>query len=124
VRRFEEVFTLHPHAGGGVIFFGYESLAKVYRKQGRLDDALRILQQAAEKKPRTYSNPIGGSATFAWNWMRTELQLADLYREIGRLPEAEQIESELSRMLVYADPDHPILRELQERQSFVVSAAK
>jgi len=51
--------------------------------------------------------------------MRTELQLADVYREMGRVSEAEKVEDELSKMLNYADPDHPILRELQKRQQLV-----
>ena len=122
VRLFEDVLTRRP-LGGGIIFFGYESLAKVYRKQGRMDDALHLLQQASARKPRTYSNPIGGLATFAWNWMRTEAQLADVYREMGRVSEAEKVEEELSKLLTYADPDHPILHELQNRKSFVASAA-
>jgi DNA-binding winged helix-turn-helix (wHTH) protein/tetratricopeptide (TPR) repeat protein len=116
VRFFEDVLSRRPTPfGGGVIFFCYESLAKIYRKQGRLDDALHLLQQASARKPRTYSNPIGSSGTFAWNWMRTELQLADVYREMGRVSEAEKVEAELSNLLTYADPDHPMLRELRER---------
>ena len=55
--------------------------------------------------------------------MRTEAQLADVYREMGRVSEAEKVEEELSKLLTYADPDHPILHELQNRKSFVASAA-
>ena len=123
-RLFEDVLR-RPRTpfGGGVIFFCYESLAKLYRKQGRLDDALHLLLQASARKPRTYSNPIGSSGTFAWNWMRTELQLADVYRELGRVSEAETVEEELSNLMTYADADHPILRELQNRKSFVASTA-
>jgi tetratricopeptide (TPR) repeat protein len=116
VRLFEDVLSRRPTPfGGGIIFFCYESLAKIYRKQGRLDDALHLLQQASARKPRTYSNPLGSSGTFAWNWMRTELQLADVYREMGRVSEAEKVEAKLSNLLTYADPDHPMLRELRER---------
>jgi len=115
-RLFEDVLTRRPNLRGGVIFFGYESLANVYRKQRRLDDAVRLLLQASNRKPRTYSNPIGGTATFAWNWLRTELQLADVYREMGRVSEAEQVENELRKMLIYADADHPILSELKRRE--------
>jgi len=35
----------------------------------------------------------------------------------------EKVEEELSKLLTYADPDHPILHELQNRKSFVASAA-
>jgi DNA-binding winged helix-turn-helix (wHTH) protein/tetratricopeptide (TPR) repeat protein len=116
-RLFEDALRrpLQMVFGEGIIFFCYESLAKVYRKQGRFDDALRLLQQASARKPRTYSLPIGSSGPFTWNWMRTELQLADVYRELGRVSEAEKVEGELSKMLTYADPDHPMLHELRER---------
>jgi hypothetical protein len=50
----------------------------------------------------------------AW-WLRTELQLADLYRAMGRVNDAEEVENELRRMLTYADANHPILSELRKR---------
>ena len=122
MQLFEDVLARRPLAGG-IIFFGYESLANVYRRQGRLDDAVRLLQQASARKPRTFSHPMRGVATFAWNWMRTEMLPAEIYREMGRVSEAEKVEEELSKMLTYADPDHPILRELQERQVALPSGA-
>ena len=96
-------------------FLGSESLAEAYRKQGKLDEANRILQQASEVKERTYD--LWTLAMLGAFWMRTQLELADLNREMGRVPEAEKVESELQKMLVYADKDHPILRELQKRSS-------
>lgn len=47
--------------------------------------------------------------------MRTELHLADLYRKMDRVADAEKVEGELRGMLVYADSDHPILLALQKR---------
>ena len=46
-------------------------------------------------------------------WMRTQHQLAQLYREVGREVEARAIESELLALLAYAD--HPMLLDLQQR---------
>ena len=94
-------------------FMGSESLAQVYRKQGKLDEAHRILLQASEERARTYD--LSTLKMTGALWMRTELQLADLYREMGRVPEAEKVESELRKLLIYADADFPILRELQKR---------
>ena len=74
------------------------------------------------EKGRTYPNPETGAGSFASLWMRTELQLADLYREMGRVPEAETVEDELRKMLIYADADHPIVRELQKRERVVAAA--
>ena len=54
--------------------------------------------------------------------MDVQLHLANLYREFGREADAREIEAELRRLLVYADPDFRILRQL-ERQSRSTHAA-
>ena len=54
-------------------------------------------------------------------WMKTQLRLARLYRKVGREQEAQKIEAELLRLLAYADPDHPILVELQRSQEVALS---
>lgn len=51
--------------------------------------------------------------------MRLRLKLADLYREMGRIPDAEKIETELRNQLAFGDPDNPILVELQQHQAKV-----
>jgi hypothetical protein len=45
--------------------------------------------------------------------MRNRLDLAKLYRSVGRVEEARAIEAELSKLLALADADHPILLELK-----------
>jgi DNA-binding winged helix-turn-helix (wHTH) protein/tetratricopeptide (TPR) repeat protein len=95
-------------------YLGSETLAQTYEKQGNLEAALRVLRQASDAKVRTFNCLSNGPMSGAW-WLRNELQLADLYHEMGRLSEAEAVENELRKMLVYADADHPILRELQKR---------
>jgi hypothetical protein len=42
------------------------------------------------------------------------MHLTQLYREIGRVPDAERLERELATELAFADPDHPIVRQLAE----------
>jgi tetratricopeptide (TPR) repeat protein len=42
--------------------------------------------------------------------------LARLYRKVGNKAEAQSIETDLVKRLKYADPDHPILRELEKRR--------
>lgn len=97
-------------------FLASDSLAGAYEKQGRLDQALRVLQRASSEKSRTLTDPHWGPGNVVAMWMTSELHLADLYRKMGRVSDAEKIEGELSRLLIYADPDHPILRALQSRQ--------
>ncbi len=104
--------AIHPFRIGA-FYLGSETLAQAYEKQGNLDAALRVLQRAADAKGKDC--PSIGLTAGHW-WLREELQLADLYRKMGRVAEAEKVEDELRKMLIYADPDHPILRELQKRE--------
>jgi DNA-binding winged helix-turn-helix (wHTH) protein/tetratricopeptide (TPR) repeat protein len=106
----------------GPSFLGSESLARAYQKQGNLDAALRVLLQAADSKRRAYNCVNGGPMLGAF-WLRTELQLADLYREMGRVPEAENVDNELRKMLIYADADHPIVLALKKRETLSANAS-
>lgn len=96
----------------------YESLADAYRKQHRLADALRALQQAPDK---ISAGPTFFSRSY---YLRVRLKLADVYREMGRISDAEKVEAELRKQLVIADPDHPILLALQQREHATREAAR
>ena len=50
-------------------------------------------------------------------WLTVELRRAQVYRQLGRVEEAEQIEAGLRTRLAHADPDHVILRELKRGMS-------
>jgi hypothetical protein len=47
--------------------------------------------------------------------MKVQLQLAGVYRELGRVAEAARIEKDLRNKLAFADADHPLLRTLAQR---------
>lgn len=49
------------------------------------------------------------------------MELAQLYRKVGREEEAQKIEAELLKLLAYADPDHPMLVALQRSQEVALS---
>jgi tetratricopeptide (TPR) repeat protein len=102
----------------GAFYLGTETLAKAYERQGTLDEALRVLQRASEAKGKAYTCLSSGTSSGQW-WLRDELQLADLYRKMGRIQEAGQVENELRKMLVFADPEHPIVVALQHREAIV-----
>jgi len=104
----------------GAFFLGSETLARAYEKQGKFDAALRVLRRASNAKEKAYSCFVPPPPSGHW-WFRDELQLADLYRKMNRVAEAEQVENELRKMLIYADADHPILRELKKREQLSVS---
>ena len=82
-----------------------DSLALAWLAQDEPSRAARVLDEAAQAVPL---------------WTLTEffrlpleLRRAQVYRQLGRVEEAEQIEAGLRTLLAHADPDHVILRELK-----------
>ena len=49
---------------------------------------------------------------WGYTWLPVRERLSQLYRIVGRISEAETIESELLQLLAVADDDHPIARRL------------
>ena len=88
-------------------FLGSESLAAALKEKGDLAQAVQVLERASEKRPSAAFQLAGAF------WLRNQFQLARLYREVGRAEDARKLERELLNLLALADPDHPILRELQ-----------
>jgi tetratricopeptide (TPR) repeat protein len=97
----EQVGTLDW--GRSAFLLGSESLAAMLRSNGDLPGAIRVLE-------RTSSRRISSSEFL---WSRNRFQLARLYREIGRVRDAEGIEDELLSVLAMADSDHPIVLEIK-----------
>jgi hypothetical protein len=91
-------------------YLGSEALAEAWEKSGNLEQAISVLEQTSENRSR--ANPY--SSVF---WMNCQLRLAKLYRRCGRVPEAQEVESELRALLKLADPDHYIVRELARLES-------
>lgn len=88
---------------------GSESLAGALEKEGKLGEAVEILEHLAEAKGRACVLYSGDGSL----WMKTRLQLAGLYRRMGRAGDARRLEDELRQLLAYADSDHILLRELK-----------
>jgi tetratricopeptide (TPR) repeat protein len=88
-------------------FLGSETLATALEKKGDLARAVLVLERASER--RSSAAFEGGGAC----WLRNQLQLARLYREVGRAEDARKIERELLNLLALADPNHPILVDLK-----------
>ena len=89
---------------------GSEILAKAWREQGNSGKAVQVLKAALEQKSRLLVEP---SLLTGPIWLRLQAQLAQLYRDEGRYEDARKIEDKLRRLLALADPDHPILRQLE-----------
>ncbi len=82
-----------------------DSLALAWLAQDEPSRAARVLDEAAQAAPLRIEN---GSFS-----LTVELRRAQVYRQLGRVEEAEQIEAGLRTLLAHADPDHVILRELK-----------
>ncbi|HXE91848.1 MAG TPA: winged helix-turn-helix domain-containing protein [Terriglobales bacterium] len=78
------------------------ALAKTLVRQGKTDEAIRTLTTALEAEDENYKRDA-------------RLQLARLYRMQNQPAEAERLEQQVLQSLAYADPDHPLLLELQRR---------
>ena len=77
-----------------------------------------MLEEASEKK---YLVLVLGESPAMW--LRVRSALAKLYRETGYNEEAREIEEELRKHLAYADPDHPILRQLDRTKEIALLEA-
>jgi len=83
-------------------------LACVLERQGRLEEAITRLEDAPA------SDVID---TSLWQWLLCRAKLGQLYRKVGRLPDATKTEDDLRHYLSEADPDHPLLAELNKVSS-------
>jgi len=96
---------------GSKIYLSSLLLAEVWSQEGELQKAVQVLEETSKKK---YLVLVGESPIM---WLRLRSALAKLYRETGRNEEAREIEEELRRLLALADPDHPILRQLDRTKN-------
>ena len=111
IAELEEGTRLVAEERYGPTFLGSESLAGALMEKGDLAHAIQILERASAKRSTAAFESSGAF------WLRNQLQLARLYREVGRAEDAQKIEKELLDLLALADSDHPILRELKRRGS-------
>ena len=83
-----------------------DSLALTWLAQDEPSQAGRVLDEAAQASPVP-------SLAVGFAWLTVELRRAQVYRQLGRVEEAEQIEARLRTLLAHADPDHVILLALK-----------
>lgn len=104
ISSLEEALSRHRWTRRSANLYRFsESLAQALEEQGDFPKAIHVL----EDLPQGNFNPSGP------DWLRTRAQLARLYRKAGRVQDAEKVEAELKKLLVYADPDHPLLLQLK-----------
>jgi len=111
IPNLEEAFDLFRyHDVLGQYFRIARSLSHAWRELGQPERALEVLEEASRQRPRL----LHAHRNY---WMEVQLRLAELYRDLGRDQEALEIEDELRRYCAYADPDFPILLELERLAS-------
>ncbi len=96
-------------------YLGAESLARIWLEQGKTEKARQVLERNSHHLEKVHAIFLAWEAAPLF-WMRLRMQLAELYHKTGREQEAREVEVELSKLLSHADPDHPFLIALAERQ--------
>ncbi|RPH59614.1 MAG: hypothetical protein EHM89_10370 [Acidobacteria bacterium] len=79
--------------------------------RGDLDRAAQVLQDATNGRWRELVQNRG--VPF---WIEARDNLAELYRQMGRIEEADAIDKNLLRLLAVADADHPVLVRIKARR--------
>ncbi len=87
---------------------GALALAEFYEREGDLPNAVRVLEEAERELSKDRNAAYGGANVF----LEARARLAALCRKAGRIEQAEILERDLRKRLAYADPDHPILRQI------------
>ena len=84
-------------------------LADALVRQGRTDEATGALE-AIHRVPTT------AGAASGYEWLKVRDLLARVYRNAGRVTDAERVEAELRSLLAVADATHPIKRRIEQLQ--------
>ena len=84
-------------------------LADALVQQGRTDEAAAALA-AIPREPTT------AGAASGYEWLKVRDRLAVVYRDAGRVTDAEGVEAELLSLLAVADVTHPIKRRVEQLQ--------
>jgi len=83
-----------------------QSLARVYDRQGKTDEAIAALQDATKE-----ARACGGFLRAAF-WPHLRFDLMELYRKTGRHNEAEVIRQELIRLVSLSDDEFVLKAKL------------
>ena len=86
-----------------------QKLAEARDAVGDTPNAIEVLEKAVERPPRLPA----GLAVLHHMWLRSNAQLARLYRKTGQEQKAIAVEDRLLKLLAVADADHPLLKELK-----------
>ena len=88
-------------------------LARALDDTGQAREAIAVLEETGANRASVAIGSIGASFANPLNdWVHGRVQLARLYRKNHQVREAEAVEAHLRTLLAVADPDYPLLKEL------------
>jgi len=85
-----------------------EDLATALEKSGDEVNAVKVLEKVSAMP--MWNSP--GLPFYGVFWLRNQARLSGYYHRLGRNQEARAIDGQLRKLLAVADPDHPILQQL------------
>ena len=89
-----------------------DQLISALERSGDSQKALQVMEQTSAM--RGLSSSGAGAGPF---WLLNQARLSAYYRRLGRETEARKIDNQLRKLLVVADADHPILRQLNRQEA-------
>jgi hypothetical protein len=87
-----------------------QRLADAWAAKGEMARAIALLE--APQRRLEYSI---FPSNYSCDWLEARDRLSQLYRQSGRIAEADTVDAELRALLAVADEDHPIRRRLDQR---------
>jgi tetratricopeptide (TPR) repeat protein len=90
-----------------------DGLVTALEHSGHSQKALEVLE--ATSATRIWATPL--ELTYQAFWLRNQGRLSDYYHRLGREKDARQLDQQLRKLLAIADPDHPILLQLNSHET-------
>jgi hypothetical protein len=88
-----------------------DGLVPALEQSGNSQKALEVLE--ATSGTRMWTPPA--STAYEAFWLRNQARLSSYYHRLGRDADARRVDDQLRKLLVVADADHPILRQLNAK---------
>jgi len=88
-----------------------DGLVTALEHSGRSQKSLEVLEVTSAT--RTWATPL--DLAYQAFWLRNQGRLSAYYHRLGREKDARYVDQQLRKLLALADPDHPILRQLNGR---------
>jgi len=106
---FDDSYSKHNF----VCAWSADGLVTALEQAGDSQKALKVLEATSSTRMWAYPLAMG----YEGFWLRNQARLSSFYHRLGREAEARKVDDQLRKLLAVADPDHPILRQLNGQQA-------